>query len=377
MNPIALIPAIGLALTGLAILAVPGPAKADDYFYYGAVVCRGSMALVRFTDASNDDVPDFSKTPGTVGGALLKLKPVDPSRCKLADGREVVLKHIGLTDSEGHGECGGDESQGFSLWIDGKKIYSQEVWHNHCDFPSSISSIFFDGRRLSECRIKGDVGGTDPEPTCKDVSARLKRPLPETADAGMFKLIRSAPGKEAFCNGLVKDTPPENGSPTGLGANWPARVSWPQVSVRGERYWEMDRGGLDDQKIDFDNDGTIDRAIPIEDSNGYFDGLFWLLAPVGKTDDEVQAIVDKLRDNPEAKTFESVRSEGIRVFAGDQTALEEARYTTLVPFQADGQTFLHGRWVIRRTDLPDDIIVKPDHAGKLDEICAWKAIPAL
>ena len=96
-----------------------------------------------------------------------------------------------------------------------------------------------------------------------------------------------------------------------------------------------------------------------------------------KTDDQIDTIVGQLRDNPEPKTFDEVRSQGISVFAGDQTALEEARYTTLVPFQADGQTFLHGRWVIRRTDLADDVVVEPNHQGKLDEICAWKAIPPL
>jgi hypothetical protein len=67
----------------------------------------------------------------------------------------------------------------------------------------------------------------------------------------------------------------------------------------------------------------------------------------------------------------------VRVFAGDQTALEEARYTTLTLFQADGQTFMHARWAIRRADLPDDLILKPNPTGGLDEICAWKAIPAL
>ena len=377
MRRIAPLLAFCCGLAVVAMLAATAPASADDYFYYGAVVCQGSKALVRFTEASNDDVPDFTRTPGTIGGTLLKLKPVDPGRCTLADGRDVVLKHIGLTDSQGHGECGGDESQGFSLWIGGKKIYSDEVWHNHCDFPSSISSIYFDGNRLTECRIKGSVGGTDPKPACEDVSARLTKPLPETADAGTLKLLRFAPGSQDFCTGLVKELPPDDASAPGLGANWPARVSWPPVAVRGETYWEMDHGGVEDQTIDLDNDGTVDRAIPIQDTNGYFDGLFWLLAPPGKTADEIDTIAGKLRENPETKTFAEVRRAGFRVFAGDQTALEEARYTTLALFRADGQTFMHARWVIRRADLPDDLILKPNPAGGLDEICAWKAIPAL
>ena len=166
---------------GLACAAVcwpPGAAMADEQLYYGAVVCKGNEALVRFADAGDEDTPDFSGTPGSAPAALKQLKPADPSRCTLADGREVRLRHIGLRDFAPHGECGGDESQIFSLWIAGRKIYSEEIFHNKCGFPYDIASVLL--RRQASDRMPN----RDEVHLRRRPQARLPRRFraPESAD---------------------------------------------------------------------------------------------------------------------------------------------------------------------------------------------------
>jgi hypothetical protein len=366
--------AAGLWLSAVAFPGFADTARADDSYYYGSVVCRGAQALVRFTEASNDDQPDFSTTPGTLGGALRRLKPVDPSRCKLADGSEVALKHIGLRNASGHGQCGGDESQMFSLWIGGKKIYSREVWHNPCDAPYSIAAILFSGKRLTECRIKQDESGTpDAKPICKDASSRLSQPLAETADAGTFKLVRSARGKADFCASLVRPALTDGAGMSSVFANWPARVSWPSVAVRGGAISE--EGDAPELSIDFDNDGSVDHAFRIAGDTNYFNGQFWMIPPRNASEADSETVAGGLRDDPDKAA--AMRTKGMRIFAGDQTAYHEPRYVRLTPFSADGQTFLHAAWATPRLDLPDDLVLRPNANGGLDEICAWQAIPPL
>jgi hypothetical protein len=358
---------------GLACAAVcwpPGSAMADEQLYYGAVVCKGNEALVRFADAADEDTPDFSGTPGSAPAALKQLKPADPSRCTLADGREVRLRHIGLRDFAPHGECGGDESQIFSLWIAGRKVYSEEIFHNKCGFPYDIASVLFDGKRLTECRTETKSTFDDaPKLDCRDASKRLQAPIAESDHPAAFALIRFAPGKEDFCRGLAKEGPAEASS----APPWPARGSWPSVTVAGE-----DEAGDEpeqEKSIDLDGDGAVDRAVPVERHDNFFDGRLWFIGPPGKSDDEVDAIAARLAEDPDKAG--DLRKEGVRVYAGDETAYKEPRYVTLTPFEIAGETYMHGRWASPRLDLPDDIVVKPNASGGLDEMCVWRAVPSL
>ncbi len=51
----------------------------------------------------------------------------DPSHCKLADGRDAFLRQ-GELIAPALGECAGDTTHIFSLWIGGKKLCSREIW---------------------------------------------------------------------------------------------------------------------------------------------------------------------------------------------------------------------------------------------------------
>jgi hypothetical protein len=364
--------ALAAAIAGLAVAGSAGAARADDVYYYGAVVCKGDQALIRFAEASNADAPDFSGTPTSAAAALKGLKPQDPSRCTLADGREIVLKHIGLRDRAGYGECGGDESQIFSLRIGGKKIYGEEIFHNKCGYPYDIASIVIDGRRLTECRTKATSAfDENPKLVCRDASKRLRSPIKESDHPAALTLIRFAPGRQDFCGSLVRKLPPADASTP----PWPARASWPSEAIEGSEPDSEGGAPVEEKSIDLDSDGVVDRAVPVELHNGYFDGRFWFIAPPGKSDDEIDAIANRLEQDPDKAG--DVRRSGVRVYAGDETVFKEPRYVTLTPFQEGGITYMHGRWASPRLDVPDDIVVKPNAKGGLDEICAWRAVPSL
>jgi hypothetical protein len=125
----------------------------------------------------------------------------------------------------------------------GGKIYSQEIWHNKCDSPYSISSIFLDGASL------------------------------------------------------VKKVPPLDVGSTSIFLHWRARMAWPAVAVLGDVSWQMDHGSLEPRKIDLDNDGVADLAIPIQGTNNYFDGLFWLAAPKDRPETDIDAIANQAAED--------------------------------------------------------------------------------
>jgi hypothetical protein len=83
-------------VTALLLIAVgallPRPAKADTTTAYAAVVCKGNRALIRFTQAWNDDPPEFTR-PGSKeiqDFALMVSEPVDPELDRLVSDRADV-----------------------------------------------------------------------------------------------------------------------------------------------------------------------------------------------------------------------------------------------------------------------------------------------
>lgn len=63
-------------------------------------------------------VGSIANLPDETGRELDKLEPVNPAACKLADGREVLLRQGDMDDAASYGRCGGDTTELFSLWID-------------------------------------------------------------------------------------------------------------------------------------------------------------------------------------------------------------------------------------------------------------------
>lgn len=378
------------ALTALAALCLaPPPASADEAFYYGRVTCSGNEALVRFTWAWNDDVPDFDLVVERGARQELDLAPVlenflsdafrhavpeDPGECLLSDGRRVVLRHVGLDDGLGHGQCGADERQMFSLWIGPMKVYSRELSHNRCGSPHDIAAIIVSGSRMTECRIERDgFTGTDRGAFCYDASDRLEINLDEGEALGSLELLRAA--DRPFCEALVRASPQRSPALVNPAHEaWPALAHADEVDVAGAERREADSIQSDEIVLDFDNDGVLDRAVAVRRTSHYFDGQFWLVFPEQVGADEIGAWRNRLEGEP--NEVSAARAAGVRAFAGDQTAFHELRYTTLTPITLDGETYLHARWAYPRMDLPKDLILRPSTTG-LEEVCAWRAIPPL
>jgi hypothetical protein len=371
-------------LAAVALLPY-SPARADYNRAYAAVVCKGNRSLIRFTFAEDEDPPEFTR-PGSSnaqqwGGPLMISKPTDteldqlvpdnPSRCRLQDGREILLRQGDLDDVAAYGTCGSDATEIFSLWIGGRKIYSREIWHPKCGFPSEITEILVDGDHLTECRSahKDELANAQPA-TCTDRSERLSNPIHDNADDGKVVLVRFAPDREAFCRSLIRPWAPTPGAP---------RVNWPTYSHDGLETVEYPESSqLDD--MDLDNAGKTSRVASWEDGSGGPNGdeSLWAVLPDNASKSDVQSVQKKLARADEG-TVDALRQLGIIVFAGDQTLYRSVGGVHLVPFVRDGTTWMHASHVnySRAGSNPTDVILRPTPNGELKEICVFHANPPL
>jgi hypothetical protein len=370
---------VGLAILQLCVVGVP-EARADYGKQYGAVVCRGAAFLVRFTYAANEERPEFDRNP-PVGAALANLRIVDPGGCRLADGREIVLRHASLRDALAYGACGGDHSELFSLWIGGRKVYSRELQRGKCDQPHAVVAIYYDGSRLTECRrIPEGTPKVTSRRLCVDASARLTRAATEQGQPGKLALVRSATGQGAFCRGLVHVNPTEQERDRWYPGYWPwsARARWPVWTAHPHRR-PADVETL--RKVaaagfDLDNDGRRDQVLWVQQDAGFFDGSFWVVLPSPASTERAKALASELREDPET-AIPRARSAGAKVYAGDQTAYRNPRYVRLTPFFKCGRTWLHAQWATTRFDLPSELVLEPRPSGDLRTMCEFKALPDL
>jgi hypothetical protein len=389
-----------LTVAGVWLLST-APGRPDTYSYYGSVVCSGNDALVRFAGAWNEDFPDFTSVPESpANGSLryhfhdgapdfsavthglisteLRTASLDhPGDCRLADGRQVTVRHMGAGDALGYGECGADETQVFSLWIGSVKVYDRETFHNKCGFEYDIAAIVFRGETLTECRLEfADLHGTlaGDGLVCRDASPRLGVSLEGRERLGHFELIRSAEGRSGFCFDLVDPWGAGLGAVVGTDARWPALAIAQTYEVAAGERRAFARGGLEELVVDFDNDGTLDRAVSVTEDNHYFDGRFWIVFDTAASSEAIAAMREELYANPDDVAV--ARTAGWRVFAGNQTDFRSSRYTTLTPFAVDRELFLHARWVFRRFGEVSDVVLLPSPEG-LEEICAWRPVPPL
>lgn len=351
------------------------PARADWTDYYGAVVCEGDAALVRFGEASNNDPPAFAPPPAPFAHLFANATIADPSRCRLRDGRVVTFHQSELQDSMPYGAGGAISTKWFTLTVGNRVIYEREVFDRR-DEPRADLSIIYDGERLTECRTQeGNLWESHEIPlTCTERPERLPGArfahLPRRTH---IELTRFARGNERFCRAMLQP----NERDTDEGVHWPALIPYDPSNVVsfgaddtifGDRYgFALGNAEGEHPRFDIDNDGVIDEPQRVVGQSHSFDAMFWIMPPPGVTREQIADVANAAIDYEGA----TPRPEGWRIYSGDQTAFERARYTTLTPAFHNGHTYFVARWSFPRRDLPNAVVLRPHADGSLEEICAF------
>jgi uncharacterized protein len=331
------------------------------------LVCQGDKALLRFSHDDGMDNP-FSNAPPEIGGALARAADAKPS-CTLADGRVVRYKTASENDAAAYGECGGETSQIYSVWVGDKKVVNREIRAGHCD-SDPVRALYLNGAHLTKCQEqRGPSDSAAASTDCSDISAQLAKGAPDPTD-GKFLVTQSAPDQQAFCEGLIRDLPPKEQAGTEAhsgDADWPQKTAFPSQPLVGD--------GATSADFDLNNSGSAQHVFIVRQATHFFDGDLWLIAPKQLAADKVQDIVAGLGDDP--PDLASLRKQGFQIFAGDQTPYGEPRYVHFTPFQKNGATFLFARWATNLLDQPTEMILRPMPGGTQKLVCTYQAIPNL
>jgi uncharacterized protein len=319
---------------------------------------------------SHDDGMDnpLSNAPPPIGGALALVADTKPS-CALADGRVVRYKTASENDASAYGECGGETSQIYSVWIGDKKVVNREIRAGHCD-SDPVRALYLDGSHLTKCQEqRGPSDSAADSTNCTDISAQLAKAAPDSTD-GKFLVTQSAAGQQAFCESLIRDLPSKEQADTEAysgDSDWPQKTAFPSQPLVGD-----DAASAD---FDLNNSGGAQHVFIVRQATHFFDGDLWLIAPKQLPADKVQDIVAGLgNDEPD---LASLRKQGFQIFAGDQTPYGEPRYVHFTPFRKDGATFLFARWATNLLDQPTEMILRPMPDGTQKLVCTYQAIPNL
>jgi uncharacterized protein len=331
------------------------------------LVCRGDKALLRFSHDDGANNP-LSNAPPNIGGALALATDAKPS-CALADGRVVRYKTASENDAAAYGECGGETSQIYSVWIGDKKVVNREIRAGHCD-SDPVRALYLDGAHLTKCqeqRGRSDSGAASSN--CTDISALLAKAAPDLTD-GKFLVTHSAQDQQGFCESLIRDLPPKEQAGTEAysgDADWPQKTAFPAQPLVGD-----DAASAD---FDLNNSGSGQHVFIVRQATHFFDGDLWLIAPKQLAADKVRDIVAGLGDDE--PDLASLRKQGFQIFAGDQTPYGEPRYVHFTPFRKDGATFLFARWATNLLDQPTEVILRPMPDGTQKLVCTYQAVPNL
>jgi uncharacterized protein len=354
-------------LKALQTLAKSPASALVNLTWTDGLVCRGDKALLRFSHDDGMDNP-LSNAPPDIGGALALASDAKPS-CTLADGRVVRYKTASENDASAYGECGGEISQIYSVWIGDRKVVNREIRAGHCD-SDPVRALYLDGRRLTKCQEqRGPSDSAAASTDCTDISAQLAKAAPDPTD-GKFLVTLSAPGQQVFCESLIRDLPPKEQAGTEAysgDADWPQKTAFPSQPLVGDDATSAD--------FDLNNTGSAQHVFIVRQATHFFDGDLWLIAPKQLAADKVQDIVAGLGDDE--PDLASLRKQGFQIFAGDQTPYSEPRYVHFTPFQNNGATFLFARWATNLLDQPTEMILRPMSDGTQKLVCTFQAIPNL
>lgn len=208
-------------LAGLIAAAAPS-AFADYYTAAAGLQCRGDVVAIRFGGASNDEPPEFYDLPAAYAAGWAKTPFAEDNRCKLANGAEVVLRW-GEEQAYGWGMGGADPSAFFSLWIDGRRVFSREQFKSgYASSDGYLNSVFVSPAAKEICSFPrlDDPRANDSTPpvTCASKPFRVDSMPPDPELPGVEDFARigtitvAATHSEQFCRRFIEPREASNPS---------------------------------------------------------------------------------------------------------------------------------------------------------------------
>jgi len=386
----------GTVVSCLVALLAPS-AHADTWYDMAALQCDAArnLSIVRLGGRYDDLPPEFGALPQSYRPKFDKVDP-ENHECRLSNGRTVTLK-MGVDQSFGYGEGGGDPPAWVSLWLNGRVLLSKfQVKPGYADrYSRPVTSIIYTPGHLRICDKVSDWAQYEKKPApqpkrdadgCFVRSVEEKRlPLDAVAvanrRAALGRLTVAAVYSPAFCRRFIFPKATRDGGPwvRSVLFDGPEVIAYLPLIKKDLAINSYDEthewGGKEGAEVparlrwdyfDFDNDGHPDTVIKAWDDRGYMDGELYLVKQ-GQFPEAVKSL-------GEAKDYRNwAKANGFAIYSGDQTLYHIDRYTHLAVFRLEGTTYLLAT-PTNRAWRPSALLYKPLPGGKLDEMCMYQQI---
>jgi hypothetical protein len=291
-----------LILIFLSILAPP--VWADSYVSVAGLQCRGNAVAIRTGGGS--DLFTWYELPLPYAAAWKDAPFVRDDRCTLGNGDKVVMR-TGRGRAYSSGMGGGNPPQYVSLWINGRKVLSREVWKAgyslQYDGPY-LNSIFLSREAIERCAYPKGVhptAGTPKDVVCVRTplayDALLVDPLePTEAVAAGPRITFSAAYNPDFCRHFIGRMVDVNPSLEGLAAEEETVVLPPAAVFPFQRDKPDSKGPyVEAAKVDLWNNGKRDTIARVFLTTRWEERADYVFIKFGPVDaDAVAKLSDKV-----------------------------------------------------------------------------------
>jgi hypothetical protein len=296
----------GLAALGLAA-GFALPASADSWETRIGLQCRADMVAIRTGGRWNDDPAYWHPLLPAYATIWANVPFSSDHSCTLASGDKVVMRS-GQANSYATGAGAGDPPAFVSLWINGKKVLSREIYK--AGYGASIrgpyvNSWFVSGAALERCAYaKGRSGipletRLDIECTSKslDLAALAVDPLepsPEITASSAFTY--TATYNPDFCIRFIRKVsevyPDAKGAYASSETLAPPREA--TFPFANDAVWNASGAHAEAKKVDFWNEGEEELVVRVWMTNSWLDSENYVFVNMrGATDADAAAQVEK------------------------------------------------------------------------------------
>lgn len=356
----------------LIALLAPAMGHAYEVSEHVDLVCdpAANLALVRFA-MSQQAAPTFPRLPKAMDRGLSARSGAGRTDCTLANGTTVRVRG-GREQAFAHGMGGGNPPAFFSLWINGRKVFSRKTWME--GYARSNDNLpVYDGALIAGDRITICATAQDKPQQCTVQPLDLaKAPLDRVeyaaskpkAAVGQFSVIAKGAANQQFCTAYLGAIKPGidaalHGQATSHDIALP-----PPIAQRDTNAPHVRSGPVTLLP------GVARSLVTWSDDSHYFDGTVIALAPAGMAAATITAAYpfDDIEQWPGRSTPPKVT-----LISGGQKQLYPGvspRYVHLVPQQVDGVLYIFA-YPTNNQVRPTAALVKPLPDGGFATLCAF------